>query len=188
VREGLRPNLTPSFASARPPSGALGDAAAFELRGNAKHGKDKLGEIARGIKHRLGNRPQARPGTLHVTGDHQKVVVSRDRRSTAGIITTSPEAKAGISFLSCGRSAVVPLIFSRNTLFASRRLELGKLAGEVLGNGRNAGIAVNHARNCASEICIKKRNRISALVLNRKSSSFAPPTASPDSYPHSMAM
>jgi len=42
--------------------------------------------------------------------------------------------------------------------------------------------------NCASEICIKKRNRISALVLNRKSSSFAPPTASPDSYPHSMAM
>ena len=40
---------------------ALGDAAAFKFRGYAKHGKDKLGEIARGIKHRLGNRPQARP-------------------------------------------------------------------------------------------------------------------------------
>jgi hypothetical protein len=31
-------------------------------------------------------------------------------------------------------------------LFASRRLELGKLAGEVLGNRRDAGIAGNHAR------------------------------------------
>src|SRR5580704_15139176 len=46
--------------------GALGDAAAFEFRGNAKHGKDKLGKIARGIKHRLGQRTQASPGALHV--------------------------------------------------------------------------------------------------------------------------
>jgi hypothetical protein len=55
------------------PCRALGNAAAFKLRGNAKHGKDKLGEIARGIKHRLSNRPQARPGALHVTGDDKKV-------------------------------------------------------------------------------------------------------------------
>jgi hypothetical protein len=52
---------------------ALGDAAAFKFRGNAKHGKDKLGEIGRGIDNRLGNRTQARPGALHVAGDNQKV-------------------------------------------------------------------------------------------------------------------
>jgi hypothetical protein len=55
------------------PCRALGDAAAFKFRGNAKHGKDKFAEIARGIKHRIGNRPQARPGPLHVTGDDKKV-------------------------------------------------------------------------------------------------------------------
>jgi hypothetical protein len=30
-------------------------------------------------------------------------------------MTTSPGARTAISFLSCGRSAVVPVIFSRNT-------------------------------------------------------------------------
>jgi hypothetical protein len=48
-----------------------------------------------------------------------------------------------ISLRSCGRSAVVPVIFSRNT-FAAGCLELRKLAGVVLGVGRDAGIAVNH--------------------------------------------
>ena len=91
------------------PCRALGDAAAFEFRGNAKHGKDKLGEIARGIKHRLGNRPQARPARCMSRAMTRRSVVSRDRRSTAGIITTSPWARAAISFLSCGRSAVVPV-------------------------------------------------------------------------------
>jgi len=66
--------LTPEFDAfgfriGPAPRRALGDAAAFELRRNAKHGKDKLGEIARGIKHRLGQRTQARPGALHVAGD-----------------------------------------------------------------------------------------------------------------------
>jgi hypothetical protein len=44
-----------------------------------------------------------------------KSVVSRDSRSTAGLITTSPGARAFISLASCGRSAAVPVIFSRNT-------------------------------------------------------------------------
>ena len=52
-------------------------------------------------------------------------------------------------------------------LFAPGRFQLGKLAGQDLGVGRDAGIAVNHAgavhQNCAS----RKGNRISALVLNR---------------------
>jgi hypothetical protein len=40
--------------------------------------------------------------------------VSRDNRSTAGVITTSPGVSRFISLASCGRSAVVPMIFSRN--------------------------------------------------------------------------
>jgi hypothetical protein len=71
--------------------GALGDAAAFEFRGNAKHGKDKLGKIARGIKHRLGQRTQASPGALHVAGDDKKIggitrkaVNCRDYHNVAG--------------------------------------------------------------------------------------------------------
>ena len=43
----------------------------------------------------------------------RRSVVSRDRRSTAGITTTSPRASLAMSFLSWGRSAVAPLIFSR---------------------------------------------------------------------------
>jgi hypothetical protein len=42
------------------PRRALGDAAAFKLRCDAEHGKDKLGKIGRCIDNRLGNRTQAR--------------------------------------------------------------------------------------------------------------------------------
>jgi len=45
----------------------------------------------------------------------RRSVVSRERRSTAGITTTSPGARAAISFSSWCRSAVAPLPFSRNT-------------------------------------------------------------------------
>jgi hypothetical protein len=76
---------------------------------------DKLRKIRRGIDNRLGNRTQARPGALHVAGDHQKVGrVARqpvNRRSDDNIAG----GKRTISFLSCGRSAVVPVTFSRNT-------------------------------------------------------------------------
>src|SRR5882724_5212250 len=70
--------LAAEFHALRPwlwrrPGPALGDTAAFELRGDAKHGKDKLGKIGRGIDNRLGNRTQARAGALHVAGDHQKI-------------------------------------------------------------------------------------------------------------------
>ena len=71
---GLRPNFTPlAFASACPALGALLDAAAFQLRGNAKHGKDKLGKVRGGVNDRLGNRAQARAGLLQVAGDNEQV-------------------------------------------------------------------------------------------------------------------
>jgi hypothetical protein len=64
-----------------------------------------------------------------------------------------------MSFLSCGRSAVVPVIFSRNTFSQPARLQLGKLASEVLGVGRDAGITVNHARILHRKFAPKKRIR-----------------------------
>jgi hypothetical protein len=48
--------------------------------------------------------------------------------------------------------------------FAPRRLQFGKLAGEVLRPGRDASIAVNHARIVHQKSAYKKRSFISALV------------------------
>jgi hypothetical protein len=48
-----------------------------------------------------------------------KSVVSRDSRSTAGVITTSPGASFFISLSSCGLAAVVPVIFSRSMFLLS---------------------------------------------------------------------
>ena len=45
------------------------------------------------------------------------------------------------------------------------RLQLGKLAGEVLGLGRDAGIAVNHAAIVEQKCGTEKRNLFSALGL-----------------------
>jgi hypothetical protein len=55
------------------PRRALGYTPAFELRRDAKHGKDKLGKIGRGIDNRLGNRTQARAGAPRVAGNHHKI-------------------------------------------------------------------------------------------------------------------
>ena len=64
---------SPSSEDLRVPCGAVEDAAAFELRGNAKDRKNDLGKIGRGIEERLGQRTDARPGLLHLAGDDQKV-------------------------------------------------------------------------------------------------------------------
>jgi hypothetical protein len=69
--------------------------------------------------------------------------VSRDSRSTAGVITTSRGASFFISAASCSRSAVVPVIFSRNTFSHPTAFSWAHLSGFVLGGRRDAGI--NHA-------------------------------------------
>jgi hypothetical protein len=46
---------------------------------------------------------------------------------------------------------------------------LGKLAGEVLSVGRDAGVSVNHARIMHQKFASKKRKVISGLGLMRKS-------------------
>jgi hypothetical protein len=106
---------------ALPRRGALHDSAALKLGGNPKHRQYQLREVGRGIDNRLGQRPQASPGALHVEGDHQEV--SRvAREATAGITTTSAAASLAISFLSWGQSAVAPLIFSREMMADSAAL------------------------------------------------------------------
>jgi hypothetical protein len=50
-------------------------------------------------------------------------------------------------------------------LFAAGGLELVELAGEVLGVGRDAGIAENHARILHQKSASKKCNSISILIL-----------------------
>jgi len=129
--------LTPEFDAfgfriGPAPRRALGDAAAFELRRNAKHGKDKLGEIARGIKHRLGQRTQARPGALHVAGDDKKIGGITREAVNGGDddnIAVREVAHELLKLRTVGGGAGD--LFAEH-LFASSRLELGKLIGEVL--------------------------------------------------------
>jgi hypothetical protein len=67
--------------------------------------------------------------------------MSRESRSTAGVITTSPAASHFISLASCGRSAGDLVA---EYLFAPGRLELLNLATLVLGGRRDPRVAVNH--------------------------------------------
>src|SRR5580700_2334625 len=76
----------------------------------------------------------------------RRSVVSRDRRSTAGVMTTSPGGQPfhqRLKLRPVGRGAGD---FLAEHFFASGRLQLAHLSGFVLGGGRDAGIAVNHAR------------------------------------------
>ena len=49
------------------------NAGAFQLRRNAKDGKDDLGKVGRGVEVRLGQRTDTGSGALHLTRDHQRV-------------------------------------------------------------------------------------------------------------------
>jgi hypothetical protein len=102
---------------------------------------------------------------LHLAGDDEKTgrvarqaVNRRDDYHVAG-------GELGYQFLKLrpvgGRSGD---LFPEH-LFAPGRLELGKLAGEVLGVGRNARIAVIHAPILAQNCGTEKRRLINALGL-----------------------
>src|ERR1700730_11503265 len=93
------------------PRRALGDASAFELRRDAKHGENKPDVVST-----TGSAIERRPAPARCMSRAitRRSVVSRESRSTAGVITTSPGASFLINLPSGGRSAVVPVIFSRN--------------------------------------------------------------------------
>ena len=157
VRIGLRPNLTPfSLASARP--------RAVRSRMRRRSSFAATPRMAKTISaksdvvSRNGSASERIPAPARCMSRAitRRSVVSRDRRSTAGVITTSPGAS---SFISCGKLRPVGRgagDFLAEHLFASGRFQLAHLSGFVLGGGRDAGIAVNHVFDCASEICIKK--------------------------------
>jgi hypothetical protein len=63
-----------------------------------------------------------------------------------------------MSFLSCGAVGGRAGDLLTEHLFASGCLELGKLAGEVLGVGRDAGVAVN-----LPALCIRNLHQKSAI-------------------------
>jgi hypothetical protein len=92
--------------------GELQNTAALQLRRHAKYGEDDLGKVGCGV----GSASERIPAPVRCMSRAitRRSVVSRERRSTAGVMTTSPGARAFISFPSCGRSAAVPIIFSRN--------------------------------------------------------------------------
>jgi hypothetical protein len=77
---------------------AFENASAFELRRDAQHGKDKLGKIRGRIDNRLCNRTQAGPGALHIAGDNEKVGRIAGEAINSRVMTTSPGARAFISF------------------------------------------------------------------------------------------
>ena len=140
----MPPNLMPLARIGSATRCAFEDAAAFELRRDTEHRKDKLGKIRSRIDNRLGNRAQAHAGALHVAGDHQKV----------GRVARQPVNGGGDDNVA-GREGFHQLLKLRPVgggagdllaehLFASSRLELSKLAGEVLGVGRDSCITVNH--------------------------------------------
>jgi len=138
--------------------GALDDATALQLGGNAKHGQDKLGKVRGCIDNRLGNGAQARPGALDVAGDHQKIGrVARETVNGRG----DHDIAGGEGLHQPGKLRPVGRgagdLLAENVLsLASGGAELVELVGEVLGGGRDAGTAVNHARDSASEIRFKK--------------------------------
>jgi hypothetical protein len=53
---------------------------------------------------------------------------------------------------------MVPVILLAEYLFAPGRLQLAHLSGFVLGGGRHAGIAVNHARIVHGKSASEKAN------------------------------
>jgi len=61
-----------------------------------------------------------------------------------------------INLASCGRSAVVAVIFSRNIFSHPAALSLTHLSGFVVGVGRDAGIAVNHVSFCIGNLHVRQ--------------------------------
>jgi hypothetical protein len=102
---------------------------------------------------------------LHLVGDDQKIgrvareAVNRwDDDDIAG-------AKGGYQLAERGPLGSCARDLFAEHLFASGGAELGKLAGEVLGVGRDAGIAENRARNLHQRLASRKSNSINILIL-----------------------
>ena len=99
-------------ASCRP----LEDAAAFELGRNPADCEDDPAKSDVVARNGSASDLMPAPARCISRAMTSRSVVSRDSRSTTGVITTSPGLRAAISFLSWGRATVVPVTFSRKIL------------------------------------------------------------------------
>ena len=88
--------------------------------------------------------------------------MSRESRSTAGVITTSPAARRPISFELRALGVRAGDLLAEY-LLTPGHLELAHLSGFILGGGGDAGIAVNHARIVHPASASQKVNRISGV-------------------------
>jgi hypothetical protein len=109
----------------------LGDAAALQLRSDAKHGSTSPAK-SEWYPRRHRKRTQARLGALHVAGDREKVggvareAVNRWDHNNIAV------RKGGHQLFKLQPVGGRPGDLLAQHFFATGRLELGKLAGEVL--------------------------------------------------------
>ena len=146
------------------PCGAVEDAAAFELRGNAKDRKNDLGKIGRGIEEWLGQRADTGPGALHVARDYQQIGrVARKPINGGG--DNNIAGGEGLHQLGklrpVGRGAGDLLA---EYLSAPGRLQLLHLAALVLGGRRDARVAVNHGFILHQKSASEKPNLFKAPI------------------------
>lgn len=128
--------------------GALLDAAALQFRGDAKHGKDKLGEVGSRIDDGLGERAQARARALHVARDNKQVGRVARQAVNRGRYHHVTGGESGHHLFELGPVGGHAADFLAEDMRASCRSKLRELRGEVLRVGRYAGVAVNHAFLC----------------------------------------
>lgn len=154
---GLATELdAPRLGLGSPCGCALSNPRAFPARRDPQHCDNHLGELRRGIDHRLGDRAEARANLLYRMEDVQQVagvagkpVGRRHHQHVAGIERADRPPELG----PLGRRAADLLAIDFG---ASRRFKLGELLGQILAGARDAGVTVNHRQNRASDLCIRE--------------------------------
>jgi hypothetical protein len=118
--------------------GAFEDAAAFEFFGHAKDRKDNLGKIRTWYGEKVRPANGYRPRRAACYGRQPEGRSCHAKRSTAGVMTTSPGARACVSFVSSGRLGRIARDLLAEHPFTSGRLELAYLFGCIRRDRGNA--------------------------------------------------
>jgi len=162
--------LTPEFDALRfrvgpAPCRAFLDAAMLKLRSDAKDGKTISAKSE--VVSRNGSASDRMPAPARCISRAitRRSVVSRDKRSTAGMITTVAMREDGDQLFKLWAVGGRARDLLAEYLLATGGLQLGRRAGEFLRLRRDAGIAVNHAPILEQNLGTEKRNVVSTLGL-----------------------
>jgi hypothetical protein len=146
---GLRPNLTPlAFASARPRAvrSRMRRRSSFAATPSIARTSSAKSDVVSTTGSAIERRPA--PGALHVAGDHQKIgCIAREPVNSRGDDNIAGAERLHQLLQQPVGDGAGDLLAEH--LFAAGSLQLGKLAGEVLSVGRDAGIAVKSCPHCA---------------------------------------